>query len=144
MDMINTVTQLEREVMEMLLSGEHPVLMVLRAQWERAKVVQREFTGVGFFTHFEIPVGVPRVPGRRSFQLDDVHADVPGLSHGVDFILFIRDGAIDFLEGFTYGDDRWPETIDTFQLTYVQAANGVVVSRTSDRDWEALCRLLGA
>lgn len=139
----DTFIQLERAVMEMLLAGEHPVLRLLRAQFEHARVVRREFTGVGFFTHFEIPEDFPRVPGRASFELDDVHADVPELTMGIDFILFVRDGVIDFLEGFTYGDDRFPETIDTFRLTYVRAANGVVGGRTSERDWEALRRLLG-
>jgi len=143
MDDTNGLTELERRVTEMLLAGDHPVLALLRVQFHHAKVVQREFTGVGFYTHFEIPSNVPRVPGRRSFELGDVHADIAGLEHGVDFILFVRDGAMDFLEAFTYGDDTCPETITTFTLKYERAVKGSVVSRGPDRDWESLYRVLG-
>jgi hypothetical protein len=143
MDGTINLTELERRVLEMLLAGDHPVLGILRAQFPRAKVVQREFTGVGFSTHFEIPSDVARLPDQRSFELGDVHADMPGLEAGVDFILFIREGAIDFLEGFTYGDDAWPAAITAFTLSYDQAMGGRVVSRGHKRDWPSLYRVLG-
>lgn len=143
MDGTISLTELERRVMEMLLAGDHPILGILRAQFDRAKVVRREFSGVGFFTHFEIPSDVARLPGQRSFELGDVHADMPGLAAPVGFILFIRDGAIDFLEGYTYGDDVWPEEITTFRLSYDRVVDHVVVSRGPDRDWQSLYRVLG-
>ncbi|MBC7352067.1 MAG: hypothetical protein H5U08_06885 [Thermogutta sp.] len=137
------ITDLERRVVEMLLSGNHSTLETLRAQFAVSEVSQREFTGVGFFTHFAIPPDAPRVAGKRSFQLGDVHADIPGLRLGADFILFITEGAIDFLEGFTHGDDQWPETVDTFRLTYVHTVGAVVRGTSRERDWEALWRVLG-
>jgi hypothetical protein len=143
MDNAIGLTELEREVMKMLLAGDHPVLEVLRMQLCHAKVVRRELTGVGSYTYFQIPSDVPRVPGRRSFELGDVHADIPPLKLGVDFILFIREGAIDFLEAFTYGDDAWPETITMFTLRYARAVDGSVVSTGPDRDWQSLYRVLG-
>lgn len=144
MNDVDGITELERAVMEMLLLGDHPVLEVLRLQFQKARVERREFTGVGFFTHFAISPDAPRVAGRRSFELDDVHADIPGLEHGADFILFIRDGTIDFLEGFTYGDDRWPETVTSLRLTYVHTQGGVLVSRSGERDWQSLYHKLGS
>ncbi|HOA53256.1 MAG TPA: hypothetical protein PKI05_13460 [Thermogutta sp.] len=135
------LTALERAVMEMLLAGDHPVLAVLRAQFDRAKVAQSEFSGVGFFTHFEVPPDVPRLRGRKSFELGDVHADIPGLSVGVGFILFIREGAIDFLEGFTYGDDRWHDKIEQYTLCYEKNIGGTVVP-AAERDWESLRKKL--
>ena len=131
------LSELERTVVEMLLAGDQPILAVLRAQFDRANVAQREFSGVGFFTHFEIPPDVPRLRGRRSFELGDVHADIPGLSVGVDFILFIREGAIDFLEGFTYGDDRWPDKIEQYTLCYEKNIGGTIAPAV-ERDWESL------
>jgi hypothetical protein len=136
------ISKLERAVMEMLLWGDHPVLQLLRLQFQRATLEQREFTGVGFFTHFAIPPDVPRVASPRSFELDDVHADIPGLEHGADFILFIRDGAIDFLEGFTYGDDRWPEQIGDYRLCYLKE-EGTSVFPSNERDWDALRKEIG-
>ncbi len=142
MDNARMLSELEEKVIEMLLTGDHPVLAVLRTQFERCKVVKREFTRVGFFTHFEVPADVARVESRSSFELGDVHADIPGLELGADFLLFVREGAIDFLEGFTYGDDCWPETITTFTLQYIRARDGVVTGYSADRDWETLYPLL--
>jgi len=47
-------TPLERAVMAATLSGEHHVLKVLSAQWAKAKVRKREFSGAGFFATIEV------------------------------------------------------------------------------------------
>ncbi len=46
--------------------------------------------------------------------------DLEGVAHGAGFVLFIRDGALACLEGFTY-DEPWPETIKSFTLNYEPA-----------------------
>ena len=48
------MTDLENSVLEWLLSGDDPVLVALRHQLASAKVKSREFTGVGFYLHFDI------------------------------------------------------------------------------------------
>ena len=52
--------------------------------------------------------------------IGDVHSEVRGLQHGAGFILFLRGGAIACLEGYTYGDDSWPEHPDLLRLFYVR------------------------
>lgn len=49
------LTEFEREILEKLLSGDHPVLEVLREQLALARLVSRENTGVGFCCDFEVP-----------------------------------------------------------------------------------------
>lgn len=47
-----------------------------------------------------------------------VHADWCGLRYGVDFMLYVDDGVITMLEGFTVnGDEPWPSKILNFRLT---------------------------
>ncbi len=63
--MRSSPTEFEREVMEMLLAGENPVLAILREQFAASDVVNCEFTGAGFYTTFSVPEGAPGFPGER-------------------------------------------------------------------------------
>jgi len=81
---------LEQSVIDKLLSGDHPVLAALRVQAERARLVGREHTGVGFFCDFDVPSDAPILKG--DFHLGDVKGDLQGLANGAGFVLFIRDG----------------------------------------------------
>ena len=123
-------TDLERAVLEKLLDGEHPVLQALRAQLEVSEVSARTFTGVGFFTTFKVPPQAPAAPVKAaSLAFGDVVATIPGVQHGAGFVLFIKDGRLDTLEGYTYDED-WPESIPAFELDYVGS--------TGTRDLSAL------
>jgi len=116
------LTEFEREVLAKLLSGAHPVLDVLRRQVHRAAVKDRELTGVGFFTTFDIPADAPRTPGRHAYRLGDVLAHFEPLRHGAGFVLFVRDGVADMLEGYTFDeawpDEPWPDP-RSIKLTYI-------------------------
>jgi hypothetical protein len=101
--------------MQKFLDGDEPVLAILRQQLERATVIRREFTGVGFWTFFAVDPSAPRIPGGKSFNLSDVLADIEGLRHGTGFVLFVVDGALNQLEAFTYAEP-WPEP--AFKLGY--------------------------
>jgi hypothetical protein len=100
----NTWTPLEMAVMSFLLAGADPVLAILREQFHHAELLSREFTGVGFYTNFTVPVDMQRLPGTPSFFFGDVEAAVPALQHGAGFLLRVTDGALDFLEGYTYDE----------------------------------------
>ena len=93
--------------MKVLLDGDEPRLVVLRQQYAAATVKGREFSGVGFFTNFEVPSTAPKVSppdfelgARTLLQLD-------GLKHGAGVVLFVRKGILDMLEGYTF-DEPWP------------------------------------
>jgi hypothetical protein len=109
------LNEFERAVLEKLLAGNHPVLATLRRQYEHARVMQRETTGVGFYCEFEVDGEAP--VEHRDFQIGDVHAEVEGLAHGAGFVLFVRGGRLSMLEGFSY-DEPWPRRIDGFSLRY--------------------------
>jgi hypothetical protein len=42
---------------------------------------------------------------------------VSGLKHGVGFLVFVEDGKLRELEGYTY-DEPWPDRLDHFELHY--------------------------
>jgi hypothetical protein len=110
-------TKLERAVLEKLLSGDDPLLSRLRSQAERATVSSREMTGAGFVVSFEIPADAPILDGKPSFHFGDVSATIDGLAQGAGFVLFVKKGRIDALEGYTYDED-WPEHIERFKLEF--------------------------
>lgn len=101
--MADELSPLERDVLATILAPEHPVMNALRRQFDRCRVARRETTGVGFFTTLEIARDIEpaRVrPGRM--DLGDITATIDGLEHGAGFVLFVQDGVLDVLEGFSY------------------------------------------
>lgn len=109
-------TQLESRVLEMMLSGEDSFVRTIRVQVEQGSVVNRTMTGYGFFTDFSIPEGCPILPGKPSFEINDVYGEMEGLSLGIGFILFIKQGRIKMLEAHTY-DEGWPASPGHVKLT---------------------------
>src|SRR5437899_1103981 len=101
--------RLEDDVLTMLLKGDDPVLGILREQAQVATKGQRKFTAVGFFTSLHLPQAAPRLEGNPSIRFGDVIARIPCLHIPADFILFVDQGALNVLEGFTTGEDLWPE-----------------------------------
>lgn len=125
------LTQLERAVLEKLLAGEHPALAVLRKQADGVTAESRTQSGVGFSTRLRVPHGSPRAAlSRERVHLGDVEADIPGLEHGAGFVLFIEDGYLTALEGYTYGE-QWPTDDRRARLKY---------TATSGRDLTSLMR----
>ena len=119
---MDTMTPLEDQVMRMLLAGNDDVLAVLRQQIEQAQISSRKLTGAGFYTEFSIPSEIARLVGRQSFKLGDVNGTAANIKHGLGFLLYVNDGAIAMLEGYTY-DDPWPDNVEGLMLTYSGGQN---------------------
>ena len=107
---------LETEVMQLLLAGQHPVLEILRAQFKCSRVKKREMTGAGFYLSFETDSAL-KATDISQITLGDVHAQIEGLKNGAGFVLFIVDGLVGCLEGYSY-DEPWPNEIKKYSLTY--------------------------
>lgn len=113
---MSDLTQLEKAVMDKLLAGNQEVLVNLRKQLQTAKVAERVFTGVGFYTNFAIDEALAIPLGSKRIAIGDVHADVPG-TNGIGFTLFIENGLLSQLEGYTFSGE-WPVNISDFKLKY--------------------------
>ena len=139
------MTELEATILNALLAGEALQLEPLRVQVQVASVFRRELSGGGFFTHFAVPSDVPRPALVGRAVLSDVGADIEGVVHGAGFALFIQDGVLDVLEGFTYSDP-WPTEARLVRWYYLhpKATGGSELIESADRDLAyALSRLAG-
>jgi hypothetical protein len=136
--MMHEIAPIERQVMQMLLAGEHLILEILRQQFARSIVAERDFTGVGFFTSFKVQDCLPRLVPPRRIVIGEVSADVDGLGYGCGFILFVADGLLGTLECQLWGDDAFPENPQYTRLYYVHQPNPPAVVETRERDMDAL------
>lgn len=102
--------ELANQVMKMLLSGDEEVLLTLREQYKRAVVVSEENTGVGFFIRYQVDSAI-RIGEefKTTFQIGDIDGEIDGIDGAVGFVLFIKDGYLTMLEGYTNVIDKWPE-----------------------------------
>lgn len=103
------------EVMECLLDGDHRYLEILREQYHRAET-DTEVSGSGLFVDLAVPSGTETLPFAEDFHFGDVEATMDGLAHGMGFVLFVRDGVISELEGYTY-EEPFPETITNLRVS---------------------------
>ena len=114
---VSDFTAFERAVIEMFLAGEAPALRTLHEQFNASRPLKREFSGVGFFTYFDVPITAQRVIRPHRVTISDVDASIDGLQHGAGFVLFVSEGRLRMLEGFTY-DEPWPAEVREFSLRY--------------------------
>jgi hypothetical protein len=121
---------LEAAVLAMLLTGDHPVLEALRNQLASATIARRELTGVGFFLDFAVAASA--VPASvKQLRFGDVEATLAGLEHGAGFVLFVDDGELAMLEGFSYGEP-WPSPVTRFALRYHDPARSDLPAQLSE------------
>ena len=105
-------------VMKMLLEGQDEFLYKLRIQFESSEILSEEESGVGIFVDFEShkdQIELEPIKGRIIF------GDVIGMIQKkpiVGFLLYIEDGLITTLEGYTLGDELWLDNEDEIELSY--------------------------
>lgn len=116
------MNKLEREVIELFLAGDDPVFQGLREQMNSLAVTTRDSTGVGFYTEFALPSMVNRVEARR-LRLTSVRGSTDSLQNGLGFVLYVDEGAISMLEGYTY-DEPWPTDLSNLRLFRIYEGAG--------------------
>ena len=87
----------------------------------RSTVTKREFTGTGFFSDFFVTDESLLLNKNIMFELGNIHATTSGLKYGVGFVLFVRNGSLNQLEGYSYGEEKWPEEITDYKLFLVKS-----------------------
>ena len=109
-------TELELAALHSIVSETAELAPQFERQLSVATVTGRENTGVGFFTTISMPpttVAIDRVEPLSG----ETHARVPGLEHGLGFVLFLADGRIETLEAFTYGSES-TSSLDLANLSF--------------------------
>ncbi len=108
---MENLNDIEKLVLEKLLTGEHSALTKLRSQITRCHVAHREWTGTGFITDFNIVEGSAPARVRSKLHFGDVLAEVDGIENGMGFMLNVRDGYLHSLEGYTFEESCPAELI---------------------------------
>ena len=82
----------------------------LQAQFEKITEQKREFSTYGFSTHYAVTSAEETLGNNKNLQLGKCQWNINGLQHGSDYILWIKNGLISCLEGFSY-NEPWPDEI---------------------------------
>jgi hypothetical protein len=109
------LTELERVVLSEFLSRENEDSQALCEQIASCSLESREHNGYGFFTNLKVDPAATAC-SRENFELGNLSVVLSGQLCG--FILFVRGGRIDFLEGFPLGGDEWPSPEKIEKVTH--------------------------
>lgn len=110
------INKLESELLKFLLP-QGPSPDVLFEQLKHCRVVDREYSGHGFFTSFEHEQGSPKVTEGHKNPFGMVYIESPQLEYGGGAIIFFKHDLIECLEAYAYGEG-WPrEELKTFALS---------------------------
>ena len=99
-----TFTPLELAVLRSIRERHPADSKALEAQLATATVLNRQTTGVGFYTHLRVErITAAAIGGERLRSAPPTR--IKGLEHEMGFVLWLVEGYADCLEGFPYGDE---------------------------------------
>lgn len=96
-------TTLERAVLAAICDMYSADRAALEAQLSTAALLSRENTGAGFFTRFAVDRASSVAIGGMRLR-DGPATKIDGLEHGMGFILWLKEGYADCLEGYSYAE----------------------------------------
>lgn len=105
-------SRLERAAIEAILSKSVDGMDIVRSQFAAASVVERDYTGAGFYTTISVPSWLPPMADEELLAaLSDgaigrVKSDPEGW---ILFMLCTDVGYLTYLEGCTVRIDSWPD-----------------------------------
>lgn len=102
---------LERTVIEKMLAdpGVNPIKHTVN--FDSVIVIERRFTGVGFFTDFQYSQETKLFDSSVSLRWGKVGARLNESKLETGYLVYVDDGHITTIEGYTYGED-WPKQVE--------------------------------
>ena len=97
-------TKLEEAALHAIFAETPELASILEQQLAQAAVINRENTGVGFFTTILVADDVPQANGPQILG-QTTYAGVEELAHGLGFILFFEHCRLHLLEGYSVGGE---------------------------------------
>ncbi|MFV0503300.1 MAG: hypothetical protein ACK5LT_04955 [Lachnospirales bacterium] len=130
-----------QKVMNLLLSGNSAVLKQLMKQYKNSKITDIKETGKGVFVDFKIldtSLKLNLKGVKKDFAFGDVYGEISTEYGDVEFILFVKDGYITMLEGFTYFSDGWSRVTNKTVFRYFNGDRDIneLDKKWIDRDFE--------
>ena len=108
--------ELEAAVMDKMLDEDNDLFYQLRLQYRNAKVANREITGQGFMTTFVLSDSAC-CSIIANGKIDDVKAVFTNSEEVYFFILYVTEGKIDALEGFSTLYE-WNTNFNDLEIVY--------------------------
>lgn len=106
----------ERRLLLKFVDGKDNTFALLRKQADSVTTTRRRMTESGFWVEYRVDTSEYNVSD-RDFHLGDVFGTSNELHNGIGFVLFVRDGQIKAMEGYTF-DEKWPKQLDNIDLKY--------------------------
>lgn len=104
------ITEFEKIIITDIIEQYPEYKSKLRAQFEYAVVQKREFSKYGFSTDYVVEPSLETLGDDVNLQLGKRQWNINNLQNGSDYILWIKNGLICSLEGFSY-EEPWPDEI---------------------------------
>lgn len=104
-----TYDEFEKIIIEDIIHTYPKYAEKLTRQYNSATVVGRDINSHGFYTRFEVKDKDAAIDESVK-QLGENQWNLNDLKYGSDYILWIKNGLISCLEGFSYGEP-WPKKI---------------------------------
>jgi hypothetical protein len=83
--------------------------------WEKISVVARDFTGIGFLTHFEPSDEAKLFADNVTLRWGNVGARLNASKISTGYVVYVDNGYLTTLEGYAYDED-WPAPITSFEV----------------------------
>ena len=106
-----TLTAAELQIVRSMLVKQYGPASPFLDQLAGARVDRRRLTGVGVFVDLSPAANADRVDEVNSEISETYSTLLAAPGDLVGFTLFIRSGYLSFLEGYTFGDVKWPDDL---------------------------------
>lgn len=110
-----TLMPLEQAVLRALAGSLGEDGLVLLAQSDRARVISRTHSGVGFVTKLEVPDQVAGLPAEAAGRIRPVHAGHPELGEPAEFLVQLKAGRLASIEAYCQ-QGMWPADNGAFRI----------------------------
>ena len=109
------LTPLECSVLRALAHSLGDDGVVLLTQCDRARVISRTHSGVGFVTKLQVPDDVAGLPAEAVGRIGPVHARHPELGEPAEFLVQLKTGRLASIEAYCH-EGMWPADDGGFRV----------------------------
>ncbi len=106
--------QIEKSILQQFLNYQYYHLSN-NINFESLSVKKRIFTGVGFLTYLNKNKSLKITDENKSFEWGNIGAKLNDKKIDVGFLIYVKNGFIDAIEGYTYDID-WPKEITSIEF----------------------------
>ncbi len=109
------VNIIEEAVIRRFLQDHELPLLVSDVDFGHIEVAERNFTGMGFITEFMPSKDLKVLADGVSMRWGKSDARLNTSRMEAGFVVYVDDGILNAVEGFTYGGGDWPGTVDVIE-----------------------------